>query len=164
MSGVVPYLGQSFNHRSDAGQRPQIGSEAVGAGTLQQCSLYLAQLPTVQPRLTARSARTPQGRGTAPFPFRIPATHTLPADFELMSDSGQHRFACREQTGGLFASTLQCLEIAARANVHRHASIVEQAGLNVTILCEVFRQLCHCIMRVSVIGLAARLFRVSRVI
>jgi hypothetical protein len=41
VAGVIAHLGQSFDYRGDAGQRPQIRAKPVGAGTLQQRLLYL---------------------------------------------------------------------------------------------------------------------------
>jgi hypothetical protein len=108
----------------------------VSAGALEQGSFHLTQLPTLQLGFPARSAGAAQGRRAASFPFCIPPTHALATDFELMGDRGQNQFACREQTGGLFASALQGLEIAARTNQRGHASIIKQAGRNVTILRE----------------------------
>ncbi len=86
MPGMIVHAGQALDHRRHAGQRPQIGAEAVPLRPSQQGPLDPRQLPGVEPRFSAQPPRRLQSLPAPPAPQVIPPMRGLPRHPELPHD------------------------------------------------------------------------------
>ncbi len=86
MAGMILHAGQALDHRRHAGQRPQIGTQAVPLRPPQQGPLDPRQLPGVEPRFPAQSSRGLQSLPAAPAPKVIPPMRRRPRHPEFPHD------------------------------------------------------------------------------
>ena len=136
MAGMVVHTRQSLNHHRDPRQGPEVGRKALRLRSLVERPVQPLQLGAIQFRLPSRAPRTPQRSGPTLSPFSIPATDTLSAHAQGTGD-GRQDFSGREQARRTMAAHAQGLEIPSWCDASRHAPIINERDINVTLLCEI---------------------------
>jgi hypothetical protein len=136
MPRMILHAGQLLDDARDAGQRPEIGTEAMRARALAQGGFDAAQLLPRQPGLSAGTAGAPQRGAPARTPRPKPAHDALAADRQTAGDGPLRLSARGKQPRGLLPTNFQSMEIPSWRNVSGHASIVRWKDGSVTLLYE----------------------------
>lgn len=135
MTGVVGDAREPLDHHRDPRQGPEVGRKPMRARALAECLIDPLEVCLVQFRLAPRAPRAPQRGGPSLAPFSIPATDTLSAHAQGTGD-GRQDFSGREQARRTMATHAQGLEIPSWCDANRHAPIINESDINVTLLCE----------------------------
>lgn len=146
MALVVADTAHALDDLGDAAERPQLGSEAACARTLEESPFHLAQFVLAQPWRPARSARAAQRVHAPAVPGVEPPAHRLPRRAQTPGYLGL-RHTALEQLRRLPAPPLQRLSILLPTPVPRptrnrrfpsrsHGHIVPRDGGSVTDLGE----------------------------
>ena len=88
MAGMIVNARGALDHRSHAGQRPQIGCETVSLRALTQGLIHLLELRLVQLRPSACPPRAANPIRLILLPCLEPSTHALTADVKFTGDLG----------------------------------------------------------------------------
>lgn len=112
MGRVIADFHHSLNHRGYPWQSPQIGFEAVRARALAECLLEALELARGQ----LWFAPGPPGCGQSGFatslPGVVPATYTLPTNFEFTSYLRLRELATSKEPGRSLTTVFEAEEIA----------------------------------------------------
>ncbi len=136
MAGVIGHAGESFDHRRDPRQGPEIRRKPMRAGSLAECSIDARQLGRSQFRFPPCPPGAAQRGASTPAPCLIPAAHALPAHPQGTSDLG-HDLARRKQTRRPTAAQFQGVEVSAWCHMGAHAPSINGGAGNVTLFCEI---------------------------
>jgi hypothetical protein len=136
MAGVVPHAGLSFDDPRDARERPEIGGESVGLGSLQEGFFHTRLLRGRQTAGPSGASRTPPGAGPSLLPDLEPPAHALPADAQLASYV-RLALALAKQLRGRLPAVLQLVKVPSCSCGSVHADILRDRNADVNILCEI---------------------------
>jgi len=136
MPRVILHAGQTLDDHRDAGQGPELGTEAGRPRPLPQGRLDCGQLALIQPRLAASAAGGFQTRPAPGPPRPIPPHDALATDAEDARDESLRVLAGGKQARRPLSTTFQPMEITSGGNMSGHASMICPRDAIVTILCE----------------------------
>lgn len=97
---MVLHARHALDHGGHAGERPQVGSKAIGLRALAEASIDLTELRRRQLGLPSGPLRATDPVGAVLFPGFVPATHALSSNLQLTGNGRQDQFASRKQTSG----------------------------------------------------------------
>ena len=137
MTRVIMNARHLFNHSRDSSERPEVGSKAVGARSLEQGLLHTPELRHVQTTVPSGASRTSQGPGSPVLPRLEPSAHTLPADPQLSCDLGLS-FPGAKELRCPFSAGLKLVEVPSSSSFSVHADILRERNAGVNILCELY--------------------------
>jgi len=134
VTGVIPHASTTLDNIDNAGQRPQVSVESVGASATTKSAIDARQLLGIETRQAASSPSSAKRGRAAALPLLIPTTDALTTDVEHVRDC-RLDVAAREQSCCPLASLLERFEITTRAYWF-HVRIICDAHRFVTLLCE----------------------------
>ena len=137
MTRVIMNARHLFNHSRDSSERPEVGSKAVGARSLEQGLLHTPELVRVQTTVPSGASGTSQGPGSPLLPRLEPSAHTLPADAQV-SRYVRLTLALAKQLRGLLPAVLKLVEVPSSACGSVHADILRDQTADVNLLCEIY--------------------------
>jgi hypothetical protein len=133
---MVPHARAPLDDGSHTGQRPQIGTEAVGARPLEKPVFDLHKLLAMELGLATGATGGAQRSPTAPLPGPVPTTDTLAARVQRPSHKSLF-LTGPEQLRCLQAALFQSLEISSRTHSWSHASTIHERVGVVTLFREI---------------------------